>query len=295
MPIVPAGITAAWPSTNGTVPSGWERDPALDDRYPKGAAASADPGVQGGASTHGHTSPAHGHTVASHNHGTGTLGAASGTTVDTAASDYTIASNGHTHSGGTSGSTTATLTSLAGTVDAPLFTSVSNELPRTTVIWIRSLGTATGFPAGAWTYWDGTGGAPSGWSVPTAPKDHYLKGAVAGGDGGTTTGTLASHFHGGIAHTHPFGAHSHTGTTTTSISGTVGASGSGSTAYSQATDSHTHAVSFGAVVTAGSGSQASGNTGSTTAEPAYVKLAVIQNDNGAADYPIGAIGVWTGL
>ncbi|MGE0228855.1 MAG: Ig-like domain-containing protein, partial [Dehalococcoidia bacterium] len=42
-------------------------------------------------------------------------------------------------------------------------------------------------------------------------------------------------------------------------------------------------------------SQASGNTGSTTAEPAYVKLAVIQNDNGAADYPIGAIGVWTGL
>jgi hypothetical protein len=44
---IAASIIFIWPSTNASIPAGWERETTLDAKYPKGTAVSVDPDVTG--------------------------------------------------------------------------------------------------------------------------------------------------------------------------------------------------------------------------------------------------------
>lgn len=287
MAFVPAGFIVALDGS-GAVPSGWERATELDGYHPKGAAAGADPGTAGGSDTHTHSSPGHTHTVGSHSHTGGTSGTSPasvfiGAVGDASKSD--IADTTHNHTNPNSGAQTSTLSATVAT-----FGTANNDPPFYTVRWIRSLGTASGIPSGAWAYWDAAV-LPSGYSSPAAVRLKYLKGASTGANGGGTGGSSSGHTHSGVAHTHGIASHSHTG-------GTTGGAGqdddteAGST--SMATLAHTHAATYGASGST-SGSTAAGPTGSSTNEPAYVKLGIVQNDTGDVDLTVGLIGLWLGL
>lgn len=286
MAAVPAGFIVAWPGASA-IPSGWTRATELDGYHPKGAAAGANPGVAGGSDTHTHTEPGHTHTVGSHQHSGSNTGASTPPNIgDLGSMAITVADAGHGHSLPTSGAQTGTLSSATATVG-----TATNDPPFYTVRWIKSDGTPSGIPVGAWCLWDAAV-LPSGWSSPAAVRLKYLKGAATAANGGVAGGSSASHSHTGVAHTHTFGSHQHTGGTSGSAFPTDPTQ-AGST--SMATDAHTHTVTYSATANGTSGSTASGTTGSTAAEVPYVKLGIIQNDNASPDFPIGVIGAWTGL
>lgn len=286
MAFVPSGFIVAWPGSS-SIPSGWSRATELDDYHPKGAAASADPGTTGGATTHTHTDPGHTHTISSHTHAGGTSGGSSEVRIgDVGSGALLVADTTHSHTNPTSGSQTSTLASAIGTV-----ATSNNDPPYYTVRWIKSDGTPTGIPVGAWCYWDAAA-LPSGWSSPSSVRTKYLKGAATGANGGTTGGSSSAHTHAGVAHTHTVTSHSHSG------GATGGANQNDPTqaaSTGMATLAHTHTATFASSSGTASGSTASGTTGSTTAEVPYTTLGIIQNDNAAADFPIGVIGAWTGL
>src|SRR5919108_5936437 len=64
---LPTGVIILWPSTNGSIPTGFSRVTALDGKYPKGA-NGVNQNTTGGATTHTHASPAHHHDLQSHQH-----------------------------------------------------------------------------------------------------------------------------------------------------------------------------------------------------------------------------------
>jgi len=283
---VPAGFIVGWPGASA-IPSGWERASELDDVHPKGAAASADPGSSGGSATHEHTSPTHSHTIGSHQHVGGTSGVSGAVNIgDLGDQGLTVADTTHNHTNPTSGAATGNLATAAAT-----WGTATNDPPYYTVRWIRSLGTTQGIPDGAWGYWDAAA-LPSGWSSPAAVRLKYLKGAAAGGNGGSTGGSSSAHSHAAVAHTHGIEAHSHSGGATGANNQTdqTQATGSG-----LATNGHTHLAAFTPSSGSTSGSATSASSGSTTAEVPYVKLGIVQNDNGAVSLPVGIIGLWLGL
>ena len=53
------GIIFIWTGTNASIPTGWSRVTSMDDKYLKGTANGVNPNVDGGATTHTHTSPTH--------------------------------------------------------------------------------------------------------------------------------------------------------------------------------------------------------------------------------------------
>lgn len=285
---VPAGLIFGIPNS-ASIAAGWERATELDDRHPKGAAAGADPGTAGGADTHTHNSPPHTHTVGSHSHAGGNTGASSGAYIGNSAAVIDVAHNAHTHVIPGGSSTTATLTAASA-----VFGTSPNDPPYVTVKWIRSLGTAAGVPVGAWGYWDAAA-RPSGWSSPSTARNKYLKGAAAGAEGGGSGGSSSAHSHAGGSHTHPIGAHNH-GSGTTGGPSFTQQLGSGTSVPGVARDNHTHSYAYSTTPTTTTSGSASANTsGSTSAEPPYVKLGVIQNDNASPDIPVGIIGLWTAL
>ncbi|MBM4414895.1 MAG: hypothetical protein FJ035_01190 [Chloroflexi bacterium] len=282
---VPAGIIAMWPGTNASIPAGWSRVTSLDGRYVKGAAAGQDPDQTGGAATHTHTDPGHSHGLGSHTHGGTTSGAESDTTA-VVASGYTASANPHTHTAPTSGAQSASSSANAGT-----WNTASNDPPYRTVIFIQSDGAPDGFPDGGWAYWDNGAGLPANWSLVAAAQGKFLKGANAGGDGGSTGG--GAHSHTAIAHGHSsIASHTHAGGTSSGPSATSPINSGGGAA----TSTHTHAVTFGATASGVSiGSATAADTSSDTYEPTWTKLAAIQNNSGDDDLQARHIGLWLGL
>lgn len=287
---VPAGIIIAWPGTAAAIPAGWARVASLDGRYVKGAGAGQEADQTGGALTHTHTSPTHTHTGGAHTHTGGSTGALVATTLGEAWNTAFISYNadtGHVHSfnGGTSTSGTSALNALAATWEAS-----SSTPPYVTVIWIQSNGTPVGIPVGAWAFW-ADDPIPGGWSLPASASDKYLMGAVAAGNGGETGGGT-SHGHSGVAHTHA-DTHTHTGNSMDWEGGTGtaqmedgGANGSLAT--------HTHnSLSFVSVNSPNSATSAAAGT-TASVEPAYKKIAVIENASGGPELPTSVIGLWLG-
>lgn len=278
---VPAGVECGWPSTNGSIPTGWSRVTGLDTRYPKGTAAGVDPDVTGGATTHSHSSPAHQHTIPSHQH-TGTTGSgpsSGGTTT----SIPSVATGGHTHTF-TSGAQTANSSSDASSWGATAF-----DPTHYTVIWIESDGTPTGFPDGAVVYYN-NGSAPSGWTQHSGSEERYFKGAAGAGDGGSTGGSLSAHTHSASGHTHTIANHTHS-----SIDSGASAVNNYAGGGVGVTSQHAHVVTFGATATGTVASATSASTASTAYEPPYHVLLAIENTSGGADNLIGAIVPWLGL
>lgn len=290
MPLIPSGITIAWPGTAASIPTGWSRVTALDAKYVKGAAAGIDPGTTGGALTHTHASPSHTHSVPSHTHASTTSGTVPAQDQDVTGGQIGQATDNaaHTHTTGVSGAQTATSNGTVAT-----WNTSSSEPAYIEVIYIASDGSPLGFPDGAWALWNANP-LPTNWSLPAAAQNRFLKGAAATGNGGGTGGTTdASHSHTAAAHTHTVGDHTHGANTT---GNSAAASISDITTPGATTLQHNHQTSYAAPAAGTSSSVASAATGTVAnAEPPWTKIAIAQNDTGGADAPIGIIALWTGL
>jgi hypothetical protein len=283
---IPADLILAWPSTAGTIPSGWSRVSALDGVYPRGATTTGAPSATGGAVNHSHTTPGHVHFIGDHNHATdGPTGASNTSTASNNfnGADHPQASQPHNHNrvaftgtrvGGSSG------------ISAP-GTSVHDNLPATReVIWIQSTGTQPSYPVGclAWTTEN-----VSGWSFDTLSGGRFLKGAATGANGGATLGnqdhahSINSHTHTGFTHDHTMGDVSQSNP----VSSNEVETGSGTRYLPR----HTHPMDVSSVST-GSLSAESPSTFIATMEPPHRRLRVLRNTGGGIQTRV--IGLYTG-
>lgn len=284
--LIAAGIEVMWPGTNASIPSGWTRSSDMDSRHVKAAASGVDPDLTGGAATHTHTDPGHTHSITAHTHS----GTSSGNATETYAQngpDPGFQAAAHTHTASVSGSATPTSGSTAGG-----WGSGSSEPSYVEVIYITSDGTPNGFPANSWAFWDDSGALPTGWSLPAAGQAKFPKGAAPAADGGGTGGG-GTHSHSASAHTHTFNSHSHTGGTSSSYA-TIGNYDGGASGVFASALSHSHTYTFDSGSTQAN-SSTSVASGSATYDPAYAKLAIVQNDTAGANAQVRHVALWPGL
>lgn len=290
-PGVPRGLIFAWPSTNASIPAGWSRQTALDARYPKGAAAGQQPGTRAGAANHTHVLPVHNHDIThSHTFSNATSAATGTATTGPNTAGNTAALSTHTH---TMPAATGS-TSLSSGDTAPTTTSVTNDVARTSMIWIESDGTPAGVPNNAVGLSADT--PLAGWTDYANATGRFLKGAVAAGDAGTNSAsTLDNHTHGIDAHTHTGPAHVHTSAQTGFFNSTVAPTTGATNVLNNSTHAHTVTVgSTAAQPLASASGGASGATSAGTNEPPFMNVRVRQNTSGGASLPVGVIGAWRG-
>lgn len=278
MPI-PSGVIVGWPSTAGTIPSGWTRETTLDARYIRVAAAAADADLTTafGSATHNHTSPSH--TPIQNSHANNVSGANVGAFA--LIGPGVQCARDHAHASNASNGTTATNNGIAITVD-----NFTNDLSRIEVIFIKSDGSPTGIPSGALAFF-GSDALPG--SFARAHGDRYFKGAAAAGDGGTTAGSN-THTHTSPAHTHTQNSHTHSATTATP-------SNAGESILSEvidlaADDNHTHSLTLNA--TTATNQSVTTVIDSASQEPPYKKLNTIVNNSASNKLPTSAICIWGG-
>lgn len=280
---IPSGVILIWTGTNATIPTGWSRETALDDKFPKGHGAE-DPNTTGGSNTHTHTSPSHTHPLTAHTH-TYTSSACDNNWNEQTGSN--LPSGKHTHTGTTDNSSSVNSSGTAVT-----YASSSSEPPYYTVIFVKPSGVGAPLPAGICAHYYGSS-APALWnfcngsnSTPDL-RDKYLKGASTGADAGTTGGGT-SHNH-TITHGHTGTAHTHTYTTDT-LSALTGRNSGGSDGALQSSHNHTGTSGNSSVntITDYSGTL----TLTDVVEPAYKKLGVIKSTSGSLTK--GIVGLWLG-
>lgn len=282
MPIA-SGVIVAWPSTAASIPAGWTRETNLDSKYLRGAAAAANADLTSvfGTATHNHTSPAHTPIQNSHTHTFSAGANKGGTTVDADVLNVAKARQTHAHSSKTSNSATGTNNSVTITVDA-----TSNDLSFVSAIFIKSDGTPTGIPNGAYAFFE-SDTLPTGWT--RTAGDAYLKGAAAAGDGGGTGGSN-SHTHTSPAHTHTQNPHSHASlASSASTQFNFGDSGGG---VSIALDAHDHDVSLNNATP--TNNSVTTTIDSASAEPVFKKINLIVNGLGSANLPDSVVAIWGG-
>lgn len=267
-----ADIIVPWSGNHASIPSGWTRYTALDNKFPKASGAESAE-TTGGATTHTHTSPSHTHSLNSHTH-TFTVNAWNNNAfTGSPASPEDNILDGHNHTG-TSGSTGGTSGGTAVTYGA-----FSNNPPFHELIFIKSV--IKSLPSNAILLWNQVS-APNntnykncnGGSSTINLSGKYIKGATTGANSGTTGGSTSNthsinHSHTGVAHTHS--------ATSSVADGGRHKRASGTDGYMQ-THSHTFTINSGtATPTAYSGNLSP----SETVEPAYYTLMGYQNKAGA--------------
>lgn len=279
------GPIIAWPSTVASIPAGWIRVTALDGYHPKGTAAATDPGVTGGAATHNHTSPTHNHTQNSHTHTGHSVSSGPSATVSAAIAGGSMSpSTTHTHTIPDSDATTPTNTTIVATL-----ASASNEPSYYTMIWIQAA-LGAGIPNSCLAYFNGAS-LPTNWNM--AGGNAFLKGAAAGADASTTGGS-STHTH-TSSHNHVVvGTHTHTSAASGASSADTVVNTGGTVQAFRDHVANTHTVAWAAEATKVTNNAADGNVDTPTVEPAWTKLAIIQNNTGSDGMPGGIIGLWIG-
>jgi hypothetical protein len=284
---IPADMILGWPSTAGSIPSGWSRITALDGFYPRGSNGTAAPTATGGAATHQHTTPGHTHSIAAHGHTLGGSVSSSGASTTSArfnGASKDQANQPHTHarpnSVGSFGAVTSGNT-------APATDAANNVPPSREVIWIRSDGAQAQYPAGilGWAT-----EAVSGWDTDALSSGRFLRGAAAAGNGGAQTGA-STHQHTVAAHTHTGPTHGHSigGTGLSSPVGTDAGTGSSTPRW---LPRHTHPMSVDSVGMGGPQSSSGLATSAATLEPLNRRLRVLRNVGGGTQTRI--IGLYNG-
>lgn len=285
---IPDDLVLGWPSTVGSIPSGWSRVTALDGYYPRGANTTAAPSTTGGAASHSHTTPGHTHSIGAHDHNVGSSTGTSNSSTTSArfnGASQPQADQPHSHSRpgstGTHGGGTSSSSS-------PGTSSASNEPPNRTVIWIKSDGAQANYPVGILGF---ATESVSGWVTDSDSNGRYLKGAAAAGNGGsnggasTHTHTINAHTHNGFSHDHSIG---NTGLSSPSSSQEAG-TGSQTPRW---LPRHTHPMNVVSNSTGNTTSVSGGTTGSATLEPPNRRLRVLRNTGGGTQTRI--IGLYTG-
>lgn len=279
--VVPNNVVIAFDGAHASVPSGYSRYTALDDRFPLGASAGNAGGTTGGATTHTHTTVGHTHTA---NHVHSISGGTANGSVTVVAGATALPSSTHTHSAANSAS--ASVTSDSTTVS---LNTASNNPPYYTVVWIQSNGTV-GVPNNC-IGWQVPTTAPSGFSLNNAGK--FLKGATTGADAGGTGGSSDSHTHTESGHGHTItGTHTHGAANSGLPVGNVSTNPGTGTGMNRR--NHTHSLSLSAssmtslVTTVSTIQNADG-------QPPFNKLMAIKNTSGGTlDVPDLFVALWFG-
>lgn len=285
---IPADMILGWPSTVGTIPSGWTRVTSLDGVFPRGTSGTGAPVATGGTTTHSHTTPNHGHQIGAHSHSVGgSTGSSNASTTSARFNGASQAQADQPHSHTRPSSTGSAAAVFTGAED-PGTGSANNTPPALDVIWIQSDGSQASYPVGC-VGWSAEN--VSGWSTYTAANGRFLKGAAGGGNGGGTSGTST--------HTHTVSSHSHTGDTHDHSIGSTSLSNPSSSqeaGFGSSTPRwlprHTHPMDVSSASTGNTGSSTGGTTGSGTLEPPHRRLRVLQNTGGGTQTRI--IGLYTG-
>lgn len=283
---VPTGIIVMWPSTEASVPDGWNRVTDLDGRYLKGVPdGTTHPGATGGAATHTHAIPAHAHST-SHSHtstGLTSTSVGSANSHDGAGGTSAVLSS-HAHTRGV----TDTVVTDSGSA-TPSLSSVSNDPDRLEVIFLESGGSPVGVPDGALAFTSDI--SLSGWTDYADAEDRMLKGATGSSGGATGAGVLDSHVHALGAHTHAGTSHGHSAVTNSVNSSRTLFAGPTSVLWAS---SHSHVVTMAGSAFGTLASSGGADTGTAPAPmlPPYRNLRVKENTSGVPDLPIGLICAW---
>lgn len=291
---LPANVIILWPSTNASIPAGWERVTSLDSVFPKGAAAAANPNTTGGSDTHTHTSPTHTHNAVGHRH---TGQTSRNGDFETEGGSFSAARDAHVHDWDNNYNLAGTITGGALT-DAITYLSGSSLPPYYEIIFIRPAGgTPAPIPAGGIVFYGKTT-VPTGWNVcdgnNSTPNlaNKYLRGAAAGGNSGGTGGAT-SHLH-SINHTHTARSHTHVIGSGWDSDQNPDIHRNNWAGGGPATDHHTHTIYLNAN-TAEAGAAYTGTAGSAeTVEPYYKKLLALYNNAGVGSKPKDIIALWLG-
>lgn len=286
---IPADLILAWPGTAASIPSGWTRVTALDDRYPRGHNGTGTPSATGGTSSHSHTTSAnHGHLIAAHSH---SVGGSTGTSnANTTSARFNGASQSqadqpHSH---TRPANTGSLGAVNSGATNPGTDSVSHLPPTRTVIWIESDGSQANYPIGVLGF---STEAVSGWVDDADSAGRFLRGAPAAGNGGANSGA-ATHTHAVAAHTHTGRDHDHSlGSTSLSnpLSSVEAGDGSSDPRWLAR---HTHPMDVGSSNTGALNSASGGTTDGRSHEPSNRRLRVLRNTGGGTQTRI--IGLYLG-
>jgi hypothetical protein len=156
------------------------------------------------------------------------------------------------------------------------------------VIWVRSDGAQANYPTGilGWAT-----ESVSGWANHAASSGRFLKGAVAAGNGGATSGT-ATHTHQVNAHTHNGFSHDHSlaaSGQSNPVSSIDAGDGSSTPRW---LPRHTHPLDVTSATTGNTDSVNGGNTSAVNLDPPNRRLRVLQNTGGGVQTRI--IGLFTG-
>lgn len=288
---IPSGLIFMWPDTAASIPTGWDRVTALDDRYPKGiATASTQPGTTGGSASHDHDVPTHQHDVSHFHTITGNTSAAVGSiaSADGAVGTTAIAAT-HTHTRPSTNSTT-----LNSTATDPGTTTTNNDPARLEVIFIESDGTPAGVPDGALGLTAET--TLTGWTDYANADGRFLKGAPDAANGGATAASSASnHTHVVNSHVHAVTSHTHTSANTGSVTSNLSLFAGPNSVTWAANHSHPITISTNdAAALASTSGGASGTTSQGTTEPPFSQIRVKENTSGLESLPVGIIAGWRG-
>ena len=295
MGMLTTNFRVLWPYTVATIPLGWTRDTAFDDRYLQGQVAGSDPATNGGAVTHTHTS-SHLHAGNAHTHTIGTTQPSGGSTVaantqDPPSANATVSGlDSHTHSNVNSASATVnagskSLITTAVAMQPPFVRHIiiqptaSADIPSAAVVFFDSSAIPTGY-----NLCDGTSGT-------TDLNDCYILGAVAAGDGGGTGGT-STHGHAFTPHTHIAPFHSHTGASASASSVSSDPVLTTPTSPGEVAPYVHHSVALD--IEAPAFSTESVVVNNVFSDPAYVQLFAIQNIETSESTPDGVIVPYVG-
>lgn len=288
---IPAGVIFVWTGSIANIPSGWVRETSLDTKFPKGTADATNPNTTGGAATHSHTSPAHTHSTTAHTHTLSYTGYSGGSNVDSG-SGSGAGRNGHTHADHNSGAVASDSVQNS----TSTYASFSNNPPYNEVIFITPSVPKSGIPTNVIGLIDDTGYVNNsgkytgtyfcdGNNSTTDLRNKYIKGASASSEIGASGGSYTNVHN--LTHTHTT---SHTHSASTSGAPTLQSAATGGNDCTTGSHTHTDTVSAATPTTSDTPSL----TTTETVEPAYTKLAPIQNKSSLPVAFRGLIGMWLG-
>lgn len=285
---IPADLVLGWPGTAGTIPSGWSRVTALDGVFPRGANTDAAPSATGGTTSHSHTTPSHGHQIGAHSHAVGgNTGTSNSSTTSARFNGASRPQADQPHSHARPSGTGSSAAFFSGAT-SPGTGAANNTPPALDVIWIKSTGSQANYPAGC-VGWSTE--SVSGWDTYGAASGRFLKGAVAAGNGGGTSGS-STHNHTVASHAHTGGNHDHSiGSTGLSNPASSQEAGDGSSPP-RWLPRHTHPMDVGTASTGNLNAATGGVVTTNSLEPPNRRLRVLQNTGGGTQTRI--IGLFTG-
>lgn len=270
---VPEDGRILWFDTVASIPSGWTRDTAFDDRMiycddstyigPSNFGGDHSHDLDDG-STYGHR-----HTMPNHTHNISAAAASGDSYLGTGTGSTTLGlDSGHTHGSSTSGAASYSTSYTTVTTS-----STSSRPPCATAIVLAPDDALQVIPVDAVCPCDSASTLPAHFSYAAGMDGKYVVAADTGNDGGGTTGS-ANHTHTNVAHTHTCN-HTHAGATCGSSLSTVNLYGAAG-APDVATPTH-HTVTL------------TGGGASVTTDSETITLSTEDNDVRATKmYPVAA-------